>query len=107
MAKSKIESYVGFCLRSRKIALGSGAISTLKGGVHLIIMDGTAAKNSQKLALKFKNGFSCPLVICKSGFETVVNKSGCKIAAIRDLELAKAILANLDETFELYSGGNG
>jgi len=26
LVKSKIDSYVGFCLRSRKIALGSGAI---------------------------------------------------------------------------------
>ena len=102
MVKSKIDSYVGFCLRSRKIALGSGAIDALKGGVFLLIADATAAK----LAVKFKNRFSCPLVLCKSGFETLVNKGGCKIAAIKDLELSKAILANLDETFELYSGGN-
>ena len=106
MVKSKIDSYVGFCLRSRKIALGSGAIDALKGGVFLLIADATAAKNSQKLAVKFKNRFSCPLVLCKSGFETLVNKGGCKIAAIKDLELSKAILANHDETFELYSGGN-
>ena len=106
MVKSKIDSYVGFCLRSRKIALGSGAIDALKGGVFLLIADATAAKNSQKLAVKFKNRFSCPLVLCKSGFETLVKKGGCKIAAIKDLELSKAILANLDETFELYSGGN-
>ncbi len=35
---------MGFCLRSRKIALGSGAIDALKGGVFLLIADATAAK---------------------------------------------------------------
>ena len=106
MANGKVETYIGFCIKSGKISLGSGAISTLKGGVKLLVLDGTAAKNSQRLALKFKNRFSCPLIVCKSGFDAAVNKSGCKIAAIRDRELSKAILTSLDETYELYFGGD-
>ncbi len=102
MVKSKIETYIGFLVRSRKITLGSGAISTLHGGVYLIILDGASAKNSQKLALKFKNRFSCPLVVCSLGFEKAVNKEGCKIAAVRDLNLANAILNNLDDNYRLY-----
>lgn len=105
LAKSKIEAYIGFCIRSGAISLGSGAISALRGGVHLIIMDGGSAKNSQRLALKFKNRFSCPLVICKTGFEDAVNKAGCKIAAVKNKELAKAILNCLDDNYELYAGG--
>ncbi|MDE6667383.1 MAG: hypothetical protein K2K38_03420 [Clostridia bacterium] len=106
MVKSKIETYIGFCIKSGKISLGSGAISTLKGGVKLLILDGTAAKNSKRLALKFKNRFNCPLIICKSGFEQVVNREGAKLAAILDEELSKAILQNLDVNYELYAGGS-
>lgn len=106
MANGKIETYIGFCIRARKITLGSGAISCIKDGVYLLLMDGASAKNSQRLALKFKNRFSCPLVVCKSGFEKAVNKEGCKLAAVRDKELSKAILENLDGNYELYSGGN-
>ena len=106
MANSKIETYIGFCIKSGKISLGSGAIDTLKGGVKLLILDGTAAKNSQRLALKFQNRFNCPLLICKSGFERIVNREGAKLAAIRDEELSKAILQNLDQNFELYAGGS-
>lgn len=106
MANAKIETYLGFCIKSGKITLGSGAISSLKGGVKLLLMDGNAAKNTQKLALKFKRTFSCPLVICRRDFEKVVNKEGCKIAAVRDGELSKAILSNLDEDYELYFGGD-
>ena len=106
MANSKIETYIGFCIRAGKISVGSGAISTLKGGVKLLILDGTAAKNSMRLALKFKNRFNCPLIICKTGFGRVVNREGAKLAAIRDEELSKAILQNLDQNFELYPGGS-
>lgn len=101
MVKSKIETYIGFCIKSGKISLGSGAISTLKGGVCLLVLDGTAAKNSKRLALKFKNRFDCPLIICKEGFARLVNRDGAKIAAIKDSELSKAILQNLDENYEL------
>ncbi|MDE6000950.1 MAG: hypothetical protein K2G96_01295, partial [Clostridia bacterium] len=92
MAQSKVKTYVGFCIKARKIALGAGAIESLKGGVYLLLMDGSAAKNSQRLALKYKNRFSCPLLVCKDGFEEVVNKPTCKIAAVRDKSLADAIL---------------
>ena len=101
MAKSKIETYIGFCIRAGKISLGSGAISTLKGGVYLIILDGTAAHNSKRLALKFKNRFNCPLLVCKEGFEKAVNREGCKIAAIRDENLANAILNENDANYQL------
>ena len=107
MTKSKIESYIGFAIRARKIRLGSGAISTLRGGVDLLILDGTAAKNSQRLALKFKNRFSCPLIVCESGFSDLVGKPDCKLAAICDKSLSGAILDNLDGNFRLYlSGGD-
>lgn len=106
MIKSKIESYIGFAIRARKIRLGSGAISTLRAA-DLLIMDGTAAKNSQRLALKFKNRFSCPLVVCESGFAELIGKPDCKIAAICDKNLSDAILDNLDGNFRLYlSGGD-
>lgn len=101
MAKGKIETYIGFCIRARKIVLGSGAISSLHGGVQLIIMDGKSAKNSVRLALKFKNRFSCPIVVCNSGFAEAVNREDCRLAAITDSELAKAILSNLDENYVL------
>ena len=90
MVNGKIEAYIGFCIKSGKISLGSGAISTLRGGVYLIIADGTAAKNSKRLALKFKNRFNCPLLICGQGFENA----------------AKAILQTNDGNYELYCGGS-
>ncbi|MDE6374085.1 MAG: hypothetical protein K2L72_06250, partial [Clostridia bacterium] len=96
-------AYIGFCLRSRKIALGSGSIDVLKKGVYLIIVCSSASENTFKLAVKFKNRYSCPLLICKTGLENAVHKSGCKVAAVRDAELARAICANAGADYELYA----
>ena len=99
----KVETYLGFCLRARKIALGSGTCDLLKKGVYLGIVCSTASENTFKLAVKYKNRFSCPLIICKTGLENAVHKAGCKICAVKDAELAKAICANLGEEYELYT----
>lgn len=99
----KVEAYLGFCLRARKIALGSGSIDVLKKGVYLIIVCSTASENTFKLAVKYKNRFSCPLIVCKCGLENAVHREGCKVAAVRDYELAQAILNNADGDYELYT----
>lgn len=99
----KVEAYLGFCLRARKIALGSGAVDVLKKGVYLILVCSTASENTFKVAVKYKNRFSCPLIVCKCGLENAVHREGCKVAAVRDYSLAKAILDNVDGDYELYT----
>ncbi len=105
MSKSKIETYLGFCIKARKIALGAGAIETLKKGVCLIIVCSSASENCFKLALKYKKAHSCPLMICNCGLENAVHKPDCKLAAVRDISLANAIIANACEEYEIYAGG--
>jgi hypothetical protein len=77
-----------------------------KKGIKLILVCSTASENTFKLAIKYKNRFSCPLIICKCGLENAVNKPNCKIAAILDESLAKAILDNVCDDYELYAGGS-
>lgn len=101
--EGKVEAYIGFCLKARKIALGAGTIDLIKNGVYLVLVCSTASENAFKLALKYRRRFSCPLVICKTGLENVVHRSGCKLAAVRDENLARAICGNLDRDYELYA----
>lgn len=105
MVPSKVRSYIGFCFKARKLVLGSSAIGTLKGGVFLLIMDGNAAQNSIRYALKYKKRFLCPLLVCKDGFEELVGKPLCRLAAVCDENLAKAILDSGESGYELYTGG--
>lgn len=105
MGKSKIEAYIGFCIKSGKMTFGSGAVDALKNEVYLILLSADAAPNTQKLALKFKNRHRCPLLVCRNGLEEVVHRAGCKIAAVRDKGLAKVITENTDNNYEIYAGG--
>ena len=105
MAKNKVETFIGFCVKARKISLGAGAIDVLRHGVYLIIVCSSGSENCFKLALKYKKKFNCPLMICRCGLETAVNKPGCKLAAVRDEGLANAIVANACEEYEIYAGG--
>ena len=106
LGRNRIETFIGFCIKKGKLTLGSGAVDTLKNDVYLLIVSSNASENAFKLAVKFKNRLRCPLLICKTDFESVVNRVGCKIAAVRDRVLAKAILESLDNDYELYAGGN-
>lgn len=106
MEKSKAETFIGFCVRARKITVGANAVEALKRGVYMILVCATASENTFGLAVQYKNKFRCPLVICKNGLENVIYRPGCKIAAIRDRNLASAVKEHLDNNFELYAEGS-
>lgn len=105
MVKNKVETYIGFCVKAGKILLGSGSVDTARKGIYLVLICSSASENTFKLALKYKNRFSCPLIICKSGLENAVHKPNCKIAAIKDAGLARAIIDNAGGDYELYAQG--
>lgn len=91
MERSKTASYLGFARRAGKLTLGVNAAATLRKGVYLLVADETVAKNSRKEIEKLKTKFACPLIFV-AGLGTVVGKEGCKLAAVRDQGLAKAVL---------------
>lgn len=108
MLKSKAESYIGFCIRAGKLTCGFNAVESEKKKVYLLILCGSASENAIKSALKLKNKFGCELAVTHGRLlEEITGKPNCKIAAVRDHNLAKAILSVTDENLKLYSGGNG
>ena len=104
--RSKIETFIGFSIRARALACGSNTIATQKR-VYLIILCSSASENTKKIAQKYCNKFRCDLLLCKKPLEDIVYKQNCKLVALTDKNLAKAILDNQDENFSVYSGGNG
>lgn len=105
MANSKAETFLGFCVKARKLAIGSDAIERLQKGVYLLVTCSTLSENSFKKALKFQERFSCPLMICYCNLSEVLHIAGCKMAAIKDKNLASAVLSSADKNFQVYLGG--
>ncbi len=97
MEKSKLETYLGFCIRSRKIIFGTEMISRQKKGVKLLIFDGSMGANSLKIIVKAKETFACPLLQTEAGtLGELLHKPSVKAVAITDEHLASAILSVCD-----------
>ncbi len=100
--KSKVETFIGFAFRAGKARCGAHAISTQKG-VKLLILCHTAAKNSIEEVVKLAKRFRVKIIVSnKKTVEDLSNKEHCKIIAIMDTALTKAIMDNLDNDFSEY-----
>ena len=91
MAGNKLQTYLGFARRAGKLTLGVNAVSTLKGGVYLLVADISASDNTKKEIEKLAKRFSVP-VVWTEDLETLTGKECCKLAALREEHLAEAVL---------------
>ena len=108
MQRSKTESYLGFARKAGKLTCGAEAAERMKKDVYLLLVCGTAAENTKKKAAKLQRRFQCPLLeSAGKTLEEITGVANCKIAAVRDAGLAKAVLAADEELFTKFSGGNG
>ena len=109
MIKSKIETYLGFCLCARKVLIGVDNVESAKKGVCLLLADETLGESSFKQMIKAKEKFACPLIIAPDGFlAECLHRAGVKALAVKDKSLADAIVktAQTENQVKLYSGGN-
>ena len=106
MQKNKVLTYIGFAKRAGKFKTGTNAIKTVKSEVYLLIICKTASENAQKEAVKLAERFGCPLYESVNfTVEEIADKENCKLMAILDFELSKAIIANMGNDFKEFSGG--
>jgi hypothetical protein len=109
LENDKIEAYLGFCLRSKKITLGVDGMEKLKKGVYLLMADKSLSENSLKKLTKFQAQFACPLIIAQGrSLGELLHRPSVKAAAIQDKNLAAAIVSAAEGNIQYnsYSGGN-
>ena len=109
MAKSKVETYLGFCIRAQKIVFGIDNVESAKRGVYLLLSDEALGESSFKRLITTKERFACPLIITQTGaLGELLHRFAVKVAAVKDENLAVAILSAMKDEpqLKLYSGGN-
>ncbi len=105
--KGKPYSYIGFAIKARKLRTGINAVGTLNKDVFLIILCSTGEKNARKEAEKLAQKHNVPLIeSLKFTLEAIIGKENCKVAAVTDENLAKAIMDNLGDDFKVLNGGH-
>ena len=105
----KIRTYLGFCLRAGKVLFGVDDIETHRKKIHLLLIDDALAENSKKKVYKANETFQAPLLTVEAGLlGDLVHRPGVKAMAIKDFNLAKAILQTAEQQpqFKFNSGGN-
>ena len=102
----KILSYIGFAIRARNVKMGVNSCETLKGRVPLFILCKSASLNTQKDAISLAKKHNSKIVVSVNPLEEIVCKQNCKLIAITNNELAKAILNNLNEHFVILEAEN-
>lgn len=105
MEKSKAFTFIGFAIKARKLRCGVNAISTLKKA-DLLILCSSASENTKKDAVKLSKKLNAKLLVLNEVLlESVVYKEKCKLVAVTDNALAKAILNSGDSRFCEYQEG--
>ncbi|MEG1520155.1 MAG: hypothetical protein RR458_04130 [Clostridia bacterium] len=105
MPRSKIETFIGFSIRSRSLVAGTNAIAFCKR-VEVIFLCHTASENARKEAMKLARRYGALLVLSKvTLLDDLVFKNNIKMFAITDKKLAKAVMENIDETYEIIFRG--
>lgn len=104
----KIQTYLGFCIRSGKITFGVDGIESLRKGVVLLLADEALGESSFKTLKKLQEKFSCEMILCPRGeLGELLHRPAVKAVAIKDKHLADAILSVADgePQLKIYSGG--
>lgn len=92
---SKIKTYVGFAVKSRKIRYGVDDILKLKNADLILVSDSLAESGMKKLEA-FANRKSISLIkLSESDFFEVMQNISIKALAVLDENLADAIKKNL------------
>ncbi len=92
---SKVKTYVGFAVKSRKIKFGVDDIVKLKTASLILLSDALAESGQGKLkAYALKRSIDL-LIIDKAQFNEIIQNTSIKAAAILDDNLADAIKKNL------------
>ncbi len=107
MQKSKIESYIGFAIKARKVIFGYNAILLAKTKKYLFICCNTASHNTIDKIIKLAHKEKCILAMLYQGsLEQITGKINCKVLAISDKNFAVALQAAFNEQLNVFDGGS-
>ncbi len=105
MEKTKAFTFIGFAIKARKVKMGVNAVKTLKKA-ELLIVCSTATENTLKESVSLSKKLNSKLLVLNEvKLEEVVFKENCKLIAILDKALSKAIIDSNDSRLSEYFGG--
>ena len=90
----KTDSYIGFAVRSGRIVFGIDNVERYRKRMYALVICPTASDNLRESARRFAERKAIPLVTVDRPLEDIVFKSNCKLEALTDANMAKAVIEN-------------
>ncbi len=104
---NKINTYIGFSVKSGQIIYGIDTLIETRKHVKLILLCSSLAQNSTQKINEFAKSRNIPVVVMKDVLlEDVVHKKNCKVIGLLNKNLAQAILSAVQEWTNSPKGGD-
>ena len=87
-----LASYLGFAVRSAKIIYGIDNVTARKKRVYVLVICPTASANLRESAQRYAERNGVPLITSPQPLEDLIFKSNCKLVALLDANMAKAVI---------------
>ena len=91
MQKSKVETFIGFSIKSGKIIFGLDNIEKYHKKIHLIVLSNSISDNSKTKVLNIASKREIDVLELEDSLENITKRKNCKVLAITSFELANAI----------------
>lgn len=91
---NKVESYIGFAIKAKKIITGQSLLKHSKEKFYLVLVCSSASKNLINLATNIAQKNECELIVSNILLDEVSHIKDVKIMAITDENLSQAIIKN-------------
>lgn len=108
MERDKIETFIGFSIKSRNVVFGLDSVEIYKKRMYCLLICKSASENTEKDILKIAEKRNLPLIkTLDKTLEEITFKNNCKVLALTDKQLSKAVLCNLSSGYMLVKNISG
>lgn len=95
-----IDAYIGFSIKSGKVLLGYDALEIKPYKAKIVLFSDDLSQNSVDKVINLKSKYDFKLYRIKNEyFKGFIKKDNCKLIALTDGELSKAVEQNIDNIF--------
>lgn len=92
--ESKIAAYIGFAIKSKQAVFGADSIEVYRKKIHLIVISDDLTVKSKENIENIANKRNLEILQLDFSLQDITKRKNCKVLAITNFELAKAIKNN-------------
>lgn len=103
MQRSKIDSLLGFAVKAGKLIYGIDSVEVFGQKLYVIFICDSASERTKEKVLRIASAKNIPVILSEKELQYAVGRKNCKIVAVKDKQMAQAMLGYLGESYRIIS----